>query len=602
MKILINFLIVFSAIFLISCEKDFSENNLEEANKPTTGTTKMVSIDDVPYLNSGINNFKSRMTSKGIEDYVLDLDHIIEFLDSNGYKSYSIAIIENFGNTEDYYFKNLNLILIDGDWKPLISKYNPEDDAKKINFSVYTGRIELFDIDKEGGNIIYFENGNKKADPAPPPPTEGGGGGGSDPPSWMPTWLAEALGYWNGNPTNGPGSLSTIFHAVANAIGESCNCNNNTPYVIVVTPINLGTYTSNNDPEETSNGPGVIIAPNIPQWPAYVSNDHMRRMMISQRLTGLTTSARSWLTTSTTPDQTKNLYSYLIEYDYNEQIPNNFAISLINQMQQTPTLVLNGEASFNSPCNIDLTKVTPNPENTAELFHQEKEKFICVYNKLTQSSEFKSLFTDLFENDARLNVTFEIQNLEGSRRGETHTMSNNPFNNTIIIDSDLLQNGNVMQIVKTIIHECIHAYLNVKLCDPSIGVSISNLNNMELYSCINQYYNNFNNDQNQHEFIYNNMIPVMQTILSQIKNSLISSENNTVMENLTLNLPTNSSTPWNWDDFYRNLSLTGLENCSFFQSEIGTLGSNPTILDPLKWSFYNQYNSFGNSYLQKTCN
>lgn len=269
----------------------------------------------------------------------------------------------------------------------------------------------------------------------------------------------------------------------------------------------------------------------------------------------------------------------------------------------------NFKYSQKSPCNIDLSKVTPDPTLPN---NDLKIKFKCVFDKLVQSPKFKELFLDIFGENLKPNVVFEIANLPGNvstgNVGQTIINPTNPFNNTIIIDTDLLHSGNNMQIAKTIIHECIHAYLNVKLCDPSIGMSIPNLNNMEVYNCINQYYNGAQINQNQHNFIYNYMLPTMQTVLSQVKNLLVSPSNNISMQALTMHIPNDTSpgTPFNWNDFYQNLSLNGLQDCSFFKSEIGTFNSlNKTILttiDQTKMQSYNQYNSYGSSNLENICN
>lgn len=64
-------------------------------------------------------------------------------------------------------------------------------------------------------------------------------------------------------------------------------------------------------------------------------------------------------------------------------------------------------------------------------------------------------------------------------------------------------------------------------------------------------------------------------------------------------------TPFNWNEFYKNLSLGGLQNCNFFQNEIGTFSSTGVILttiDQTKMQSYNQYNAYGNSNLQTNCN
>ena len=79
-----------------------------------------------------------------------------------------------------------------------------------------------------------------------------------------------------------------------------------------------------------------------------------------------------------------------------------------------------------------------------------------------------------------------------------------------------------MEIAKTIIHECIHAYLNVKLFDSGQGMSITTLNNLDFFNVVNQEYNGFNGDQEQHNFIYKYLLPTLKTILSDVKDKLVS--------------------------------------------------------------------------------
>ena len=103
------------------------------------------------------------------------------------------------------------------------------------------------------------------------------------------------------------------------------------------------------------------------------------------------------------------------------------------------------------------------------------------------------------------------------------------------------------------------------------------------------------------------MLPSMKAVLSEVKDLLVSPTNNVTMEGLTMRipLPTSPGTPWNWNDFYENLALSGLQDCDFFKSEIGTFNADKTvatIIDATKMGRYNQYNFFGDVHLLKTCN
>jgi hypothetical protein len=282
------------------------------------------------------------------------------------------------------------------------------------------------------------------------------------------------------------------------------------------------------------------------------------------------------------------------------------AQTLIGEMIQNPQLTLDGFASTKSPANIDLSKVTP--ISPSEENYSQKVRFMCIYNKLMEAPMFKNLFINTFQNNVRPNVTFEISNLQGTRMGETECPDNNRFNNTIRIDPDLLSNSNNnMIIVKTIIHECIHAFLNVKLADSSIGIPIPTLNDTEVADALN-YYCNFTFDQDQHDFMISYMLPTLQTILFEVKNLLVAaSDSNYISNNISILQPVatspadwGSSMPWDWNKYYKFLSLRGLEKSNFFRSEIAEL-SPLIIIDPIEYFLYNQYNSNGSNDITRTC-
>lgn len=140
-------------------------------------------------------------------------------------------------------------------------------------------------------------------------------------------------------------------------------------------------------------------------------------------------------------------------------------------------------------------------------------------------------------------------------------------------------------------------------------MSISSLNNMDFYNVVNQKYNGFNppnTNTNQHDFIYNFMLPTMVTILSEVKDSLVTSQNNLEMLNdVSVRIPfdTSPSSPFIWSDYYHNLALSGLQDCVFFQNEIGTItiiNGVPTVTNTVNQTLmqsYNQYNSMGQLYI-----
>ena len=98
------------------------------------------------------------------------------------------------------------------------------------------------------------------------------------------------------------------------------------------------------------------------------------------------------------------------------------------------------------------------------------------------------------------------------------------------------------------------------------------------------------------------MIPTMVTILSAIRDSLVTPADNATMLGLSMHIPHNNSpaTPFVWNDYYHNLSLNGLQNCNFFQNEIGIFdnqGNVISIINQTLMQSYNQYNYYGHLYL-----
>lgn len=276
------------------------------------------------------------------------------------------------------------------------------------------------------------------------------------------------------------------------------------------------------------------------------------------------------------------------------------AESILAEYMRSNTLQIHPEVSAKSPCNVDISKVTPKGPNDPDFLYQ--TRFMNVYGELMKSPKFKELFIDMFNDSSKPRVRFEIGDTRNNAAGETLIFPNNPMDNRIIISRTLLQTGNAMLIAKTIIHECIHAYLNIKLCDPTIGMDIPSINNMDVQMVINTYYNGFRpGTQDQHDFIYNFMLPTMHTILSEVKDLLVTPTQNSGMLTLTMHIPEGASgTPFNWTDAYINLSLSGLQNCNFFKNEIATFdtqGNIQTTVNSSKTASFIQYNNYLKNYL-----
>ena len=275
-----------------------------------------------------------------------------------------------------------------------------------------------------------------------------------------------------------------------------------------------------------------------------------------------------------------------------------FAKEAIDRMRLNANLKIDLQKSLKSPAYIDISSIDNNTPAG--------KQFNAIYNALTASPKFKEMFIDMFQNNSLYEVKFQIGNTFNNANGQTDTNLNNPTCNIITMNPNYINSSNKMEIAKTIIHEFIHAYLNVKLCDANQGVSIPTLNNGDLFNVINQQYNGFVGSDTQHNFIYNYMLPVMETILSQIKDLVVTPENNTeILTNVTVSIPYGTpSTPFIWNDYYHNLSLAGLHQCQFFQNEIATItisNGTPTpstIVNQILYESFIMYNVRGSEHIR----
>jgi len=92
--------------------------------------------------------------------------------------------------------------------------------------------------------------------------------------------------------------------------------------------------------------------------------------------------------------------------------------------------------------------------------------------------------------------------------------------------------------------------------------------------------------------MYDKMIPVMQRILSEIRDKVTTSPKRAILENDVVIHPIPLiSTSWNWNDYYFNLSQNGLDQTSCF------IEDHPDNSNAL--SLFNQYINHGHNELDK---
>ena len=272
-------------------------------------------------------------------------------------------------------------------------------------------------------------------------------------------------------------------------------------------------------------------------------------------------------------------------------------------------LDLDFKKSLKSPTNVDVTLI-----DTTSV---EGQKFNCVYKKLMESTSFKNLVNNTFGVSDKINLKFEIvQNLSHTQPNGTITYPNGTsqlntniafgvtyYNNTIKLSGNKLlsttANKSNFEIAKTIIHEIIHAYLNIKRKGCS-AASIPEVNSHLFPELISSFYTagcsiDLNNtDQSEHAFMFDHMIPAFQMIFAEIRDLLTSQLSIQNAESSVL-IDFNGNTineTFNWNNFYRYFAMNGLNNNNAFNDAIT---QNPSEL-----SKYQGYISICNSF-SKNC-
>ncbi|TRW26670.1 hypothetical protein FMM05_04640 [Flavobacterium zepuense] len=244
---------------------------------------------------------------------------------------------------------------------------------------------------------------------------------------------------------------------------------------------------------------------------------------------------------------------------------------LINETIKTG-LSFDIDKSFVSPFNIDMSAVSGTTP--------EEVKFNSIYNKVVTSPTFKQMFINVFGDNTKINAKFIIEEIPQTNNTTIYGLcqlqpysSPNVLSNIIKIDKSHLLDTSDDVLAVAIIHECLHAFLNVKLRNPEIGMAILDINDMKFDECINTYYNGFTGNQNQHDFFVNHMTPTIKQILTEIKNTLYTPQQiyltthpelpngvaiHSPMDNVIPLQPSEQVIPWNWDDYFTHLSFMGI--------------------------------------------
>lgn len=239
--------------------------------------------------------------------------------------------------------------------------------------------------------------------------------------------------------------------------------------------------------------------------------------------------------------------------------------------------------STNSPFNVDLSLVRASCDSIDTSNVEANAKFMCIYNKLIASPSFKNLFTNTFGESKEMNVKIKVtdnliidgESVNGVCKRENYNLdSSGNLENIelqIEINSNLLSGSNSktpFQIIKTILHEAIHAYLYVKILDCDEGSAIAQIDESKFENLIDLYFENTcSQNQDQHDFMINFMLPTMIQILSEVKDSSIPDNQQEVLNGFDFlilseatNGPLTESIIFNWPSLYHYISLSGLHN------------------------------------------
>ncbi len=152
-----------------------------------------------------------------------------------------------------------------------------------------------------------------------------------------------------------------------------------------------------------------------------------------------------------------------------------------------------------------------------------------------------------------------------------------------------------LTIAQTIIHEALHSYLKAKKFQCSSGTTISELNYQELDELLNEFdYSCIANATNEHDIMFNVLVPKMSQMLSEIYTQLVASDELSPILYF-YPPPTEEQETFNWQDCFFNMSLVGLGEAYAFSTISG---------DARKNYFFNQYNLRMNDpliFTQSTC-
>ncbi|OXB23535.1 hypothetical protein B0A80_09900 [Flavobacterium tructae] len=590
MKKLFKYALAFVFLALTGCEKDSNEQHETKTESAVPFEKKLINANELPadiqqYINTdGTKNSSKSTNAETLNEPIFMMHDIVSMTDDKNITNYSISFF--YPDTPENVYYNLVInVLPTGESKKYIFKYicNPEDFE---NFKAHRFDFKYFDGTTEISQVNYITSGkftskssagddpcNKifvpsPSDPKSNPAAGGGSGNGGNP---APGGFNTSVPGYNSPPSSGGytgGGDGSSGHDHSNCYGS------NGQYWY---------YAGDVRPPHPHTSKSAGPCPEVTPPTGYVPVNTMPLIKILGTQLKLSIAQIAFLRNR--PDTMNIIGSYLNSNNFSEEAKS-FCKEIIDQSILNPSLHFDILASANSPMNIDKSSITNDTP--------EGKKFNTIYNALITSPEFKKLFIDIFQNNSRFNVKFEIEehvyedNNPSKKEVNATTSQLSGANNIVIkINKQILISGTDksqtnIENAKTILHECIHAYLFIKASNPAIGADFVKILNT-MYPTVSE----------QHDFMYDKMIPTMQKVLSEIRDLVTTATKRANIEQYILHptLKPLTTTTFSWFNFYFYLSLNGLQSTYCFTQDF----QYPSD----KYSLYKQYIDAGSIELDR---
>lgn len=514
------FIVACIGFVLSGCEKDLYENQIKETEQ---GKINFVSINEVPFLIPTIEKFNPayrflsnpnvNVASRGIEDLNLDLDRIIEYVNTNEIKSYSILVNNEFESNEDKYIENLHVVKIDDQIKPFLVKYNATDDAKEFNINNFTGKIQIATLNSTASADLYYENGLPKF-------------GLSTFDECVQFGFIDLDCILSGMGALGMESFTICFNCSTPSNAPPINFNtappsnttNTNPTVNGTNPNqpNSGNSTGGNQLNTTQ---PIVVVPNVPLLianPPAIDCEVNNTVTIKNQFYNLL------------PDNLKlcmhsklGLYQALADYlssQINEEIVNNITRKVI-----IPDALLLAKEIANEMCGnaAPFTSITP---FIIEKQIDDTNLDPCtkgILNKLKQNHAIAKIIARFDNPQTPFTINFsQIPNLINPQTNSSvyglFSGTNQNYNYNIQLNANNFNNNGATSIGKaaTIIHEIIHALIGSVIQYNGTPLNTDNINFPEVW---NSYLNieTGSSTPEDHTFMGNNYVNIIGSALQE---------------------------------------------------------------------------------------